>query len=504
MFGWMGQRLRLDLTNKSYEIEKLPVKYYKKWLGGRGFNSDVVYQETSWGMDPYDPQNPLCFAAGALAGTFSPLSGNTVVSACSPMTGSIMGTNFHGGCDTNIGDAFGAMMKYTGYDQIIVKGKAGKPMYVFIDDDRIEFRDASHLWGLGTRKAFIKILEENIDPDIKVVLIGPAGENLVRFACVKDTFSVANGRMGMGAVMGSKNLKAIAVKGTKPVRIAYPAEFMNLSWALCDNIYRLISDKRNEVDWPINYTKDVGKVQQWIKGAKQFRFKRVSCWGCPVTCKSFIYIKEGKYAGFFCSSSEIEKFCKFEPGIKTGDLSDMIILCSKANDLGMDTISAGAALSMTIEAFEKGHLTREDIGNVTPDRKDIKSLMKVLDMTAHRIGFGNLLAEGKIDRAGKSGINPTHRIRLEKNKNKCIVEAVGGCCQAVNFLEDSGIWEDVYSAVFKHATGINFSDEEIFRAAERIINTERAQWLRESSGFKRGREEDLQVRMTKQEKEEMQ
>ncbi|MCE5276388.1 MAG: aldehyde ferredoxin oxidoreductase, partial [Deltaproteobacteria bacterium] len=204
-YGWKGQRLRLDMTNLTYEIEKLPMSYYKKWVGGRGMNSDVCYHETKAGMDPLDPAAPLCFGSGPVAGSFAPLSGRTTVSALSPMTSSVMGVDIHGNGDTNMGGAFGPAMKYAGYDQIIVKGQAAKPTWVVIDGDKIEFRDAGHLWGLGSKKTTIKVIEELGNPDVRVACIGPGGENLVKFASVINIMSAAAGRTGMGCVMASKN-----------------------------------------------------------------------------------------------------------------------------------------------------------------------------------------------------------------------------------------------------------------------------------------------------------
>ncbi|WP_291300843.1 aldehyde ferredoxin oxidoreductase N-terminal domain-containing protein [Desulfosporosinus sp. BICA1-9] len=237
MNGWMGRRLRVDLTENKTVIEKLSPEYLKKWIGGRGLNSEVLYSETWAGMDPFDPANPLCFGVGALVGSFAPLSGRTTVSARSPMTCTSRGSDTHAHGDTNMGGHFGPAVKYAGYDQIIIKGKADKPVYLWIDDDKIEIRDASHLWGMKIKEATTRIVNDLGDPDIKVALIGPAGENLVRFACIINTYSAAAGRTGMGAVMGSKNLKAIAVRGTKAITVAEPEKFAKASWELREKIH---------------------------------------------------------------------------------------------------------------------------------------------------------------------------------------------------------------------------------------------------------------------------
>jgi len=580
MNGCMGQRLRINLTNRTYEIEKLSEEYYKKWIGGRGTNSEVVYHETKQGMDPFDPENPLCFGSGPLVGSFAPLSGRTTISTRSPMTCSNMGTNIHGHGDTNMGGGWGPMMKYAGYDQIIVKGKSDKPVYVFVDDDNIEFRDASHLWGIGTKKATMKILEELGDTDIRVALIGPAGEKLVRFACVMNSFSASGGRTGMGAVMGSKNLKAIAVRGTKPITIAHPEEFMKASWALREKIHNSPSAIRRRAEGSLDlfdvgnaiginahkncstgYMKDIETIYGGMQWADQFLFRRKACWSCPVGCGRYTYIKEGKYAGFNCGGPEMESLCNLGPRIDSADVAGVTVMCGIVNELGMDSVSAGAALSWTMEAFEKGYINEKTTGGIKLEWGDVETSIKVLDMIAKREGFGDLLAEGNIRVAEKLGVGmdivphcrglehisvdprialgfslgyamstrgsdhlknysclefpgcaksrayqvdeilkpetakkfwenfPSQMSKIDtkpelcnwSEKNKCIADAVGCCCQAIGSWGGAGTWKEAYAPLLRLATGIDFSDEEIFKSAERIINIERAHWLRDGS-----------------------
>jgi len=493
-----------------------------------------------------------------------------------------MGTAIHGHGDTNMGGAFGPMMKYAGYDQIIVKGKADSPVYVFVHDDKIEFRDARHLWGLGTKKATIKIQEELSDPDVKVSIIGPAGENIVRFACIMNSYSASGGRTGMGAVMGSKNLKAIAVKGTKPITISRPDEFMKACWELREKIHQSPSAIRRRAEGSMDlfdvgnaiginahkncstgYMKDLEKVYGGLEWARQFLFRRKSCWSCPVACGRYTYIKEGKYAGFHCGGPEMESVCNLGPRIDSYDIAGVTVLCGIVNDLGMDSISAGAALSWTMEAFEKGYITEEDTGGIRLEWGDIDTSMKVLDMMSRREGFGDLLAEGNIRVAEKLGVGmdivphcrglehisvdprialgfslgyamstrgsdhlknysclefpgcaqsrayqvdeifeektakkfweefPSQMYKMDtkpelcnwSEKNKCVSDMVGCCCQAIGSWGGAGTWKEAYAPLLKLATGTDLSDEEIFTGAERVINIERAHWLREGSGI---------------------
>jgi len=585
MNGWMGQRLRFDLTNNTYEIEKLSPEYYRKWMGARGFNSEVVYHETWEGMDALDPANPLCFAAGPLAGTLAPLSGRTTVSARSPMTCSFRGTDVHGHGDTNMGGSFGPAMKYAGYDQIVVKGKAEKPVYLWIDDDKIEIRDASKFWGLGVKDATKKIVKElGGDPDIRVALIGPAGENLVRFACVVNSYSSTGGRTGMGCVMGSKNLKAIAVRGTNPITVANPKEFNKACWALRNKLHESPSALRRRDEGSMDlfdvgnviginahrnvstgYMKDIETTYGGYQWAEKYNFRRKACWSCPVACGRYTYIKEGKYAGFHCSGPEMESVCNLGPRIDTYDVPAVNVMCGMVNELGMDSVSAGAALSWTMECFDKGYLTKEDTGGIELRWGDVDTSMKLLPMIANReTEFTKILGEGNIRAAeilgvgmdivphcrGLEHISVDPRVamgfslgyatstrgsdhlkgysclefmgcaksrssqvteifgegsELEKEfwkdfpkelytlttkpklltwteKNKCVADLVGCCCQAIGSWGGAGTWKEAYAPLLRLIVDLDITDDEIFKTCERVINIERAHWNRDGSG----------------------
>lgn len=582
MHGWKGRRLRIDLTNRRYEIEPLSTEYFKKWIGGRGFNSDVVFHETHQGMDPLDPANPLCFGSGPLAGTFAPLSGRTTISARSPMTCSVMDTSIHGHGDTNMGGAFGPFIKYAGFDQIIVKGKADKPVWVSIRNDKVEFMDAGHLWGLNVKKATIKIQEELGNPDAKVALIGPAGENLVRFACVMSNFSSSGGRTGMGCVMGSKNLKAIAVQGSVPITIADPENFIRQAWELREKIHNSPSAIRRKAEGSMDlfdvgnaiginahkncstgYMEGMEELYGGLQWAEKFLFRRKACWSCPVGCGRYTLIKEGKYAGYHAGGPEMESLCNLGCRIDAHDIAGVNVLCGMVNELGMDSISAGAALSWTMEALEKGLITEKDTGGIKLEWGDIDQSIKVLEMIAHRQGYGDLLAEGNIRVAEKLGkgleivphcrglehISVDPRVTMGfslgyamstrgsdhlKNysclefpgcaqsrayqideifgpegakkfwedfpkemttldtkpvlctwseKNKCVADLVSCCCQAIGSWGGAGSWKEAYYPLLVSATGIELSEEDVFKVAERTINIERAEWLRDGSAI---------------------
>ena len=214
MYGWMGTILRVNLTDEIITKELLTEELAHNYIGGRGLNAKLLYDELKPGIDPLGPDNKVLFGLGPVNGTIAPGSSRLTVSGKSPVTG------FLG--DTNMGPSFGVTLKYAGYDTIIVEGKAARPLYLWIDDGHVELRDASHLWGRLTTETKRILERENADPEISIVSIGPAGENLVRFACVMGDIGRAAGRTGMGAVMGSKKLKAIAVRGSQGVKIAHP------------------------------------------------------------------------------------------------------------------------------------------------------------------------------------------------------------------------------------------------------------------------------------------
>ena len=221
MNGWAGQRLRVDLTTGKITKEPHSYEYRRKWIGGRGYNSDVIYNEVPANLDPYDPKARVCFGVGPVSGTAAPSTGRVTVSAKSPLTG--------GFGDSNMGGHWGAELKYAGYDQVVIQGRAKKPVYIWIDDDKVEIRDASHLWGKFPREADQMIKEEVGDEDIHIMMIGPGGENMCRFACTFNDVWRAAGRTGTGGVIGSKNLKAIATRGSGTVKVADPKKLMEVS-----------------------------------------------------------------------------------------------------------------------------------------------------------------------------------------------------------------------------------------------------------------------------------
>jgi len=216
-FGWAGRILRVDLKTGKIKAVPLSKELAVNFIGGRGLNSKILYDEVKLGIDPLGSENKLIFGTGPLTGTLIPCSGRWTVTAKSPVTDAFG--------DGNAGGHWGAELKWAGYDVIVLENQAERPSYLWIDDDHVELRDATHVWGFDVWETNEIIKEDIGDTEIKVASIGPAGENLVNAACVLSDYTRAAGKCGIGAVMGSKNLKAVAIRGTKGVTIANPKEF---------------------------------------------------------------------------------------------------------------------------------------------------------------------------------------------------------------------------------------------------------------------------------------
>ncbi|MCU0615417.1 MAG: hypothetical protein MUD09_10140 [Desulfobacterales bacterium] len=297
MYGWVGNILIIDLTSGDVTTESTE-SYVENYLGGRGLGVRLIYDHYKPGTDAFDPSNPLIFNTGPLSGTALSGSGRVDVTALSPMSQLRAKSNF--------GAYWGPELKFAGYDHVMIHGKAAKPCYIWIKDDKVEIRDAEHIWGKDTFETQKAIQEELGDPEIKSVCIGPAGEKLVRFACILTETGDAAGRTGMGAVMGSKNLKAVAVRGSGGIRVARPKEFLDLSIKINNEIREHPAYKELSVFgvargvhmmyqlsfFPVGYFEDVcwDDILEGYSGAdyvEKNQVKNMGCFCCPNRCMNF-------------------------------------------------------------------------------------------------------------------------------------------------------------------------------------------------------------------------
>jgi len=416
MYGWQGKILYIDLTREKTWTEEFDEKLGELFLGGRGINAKLLWDLIAWaGIDPLGPENVMIFGTGALTGTTAPSSGRTTITCKSPMTNLYL--------KTNMGGHWGAELKFAGYDHIVIHGRANHPVYITIQDDCVEIRDAKHLWGLDVRETTETIVEDMDDKEVKVACIGPAGENLVKFAAVMNSVYHAAGRGGAGAVMGSKNLKAIAVRGTKSIELWKPDEFRELALEVRKNLakdsgaqvlYEYGTANSFELDNELhrlpnrNFIYDNLPDPKPLSGQnlveKGYLLRRVGCFGCTISCHRFVVAKTGPYVGTYTGGPEFETFEALGAQPFVID-TDVII---KANELcniyGLDTISTGAVISWAMESFEKGVLTKEDTDGIELKFGNAEAMIKAIQMIAFRKGkLGNLLAEGVKRAADKVG-----------------------------------------------------------------------------------------------------
>lgn len=397
--------IRIDLSKKKSTIEYINKELVAKFIGGRGINSALLYNEVPAGIDPFSPENRIIFGTGPLTGTLSPASGRYTVSSKSPLTG------IHG--DSNAGGFWGPELRFAGYDHLIIQGRSKKPVYIWINDNNIEIRDASHIWGKTTWETELSIQEELGDPDIQVASIGQAGEKLVRYACIINNKWRAAGRTGMGAVMGSKNLKAIAVRGSKKVDVAKPDELMKYVYELND---LLLSDPAYGI-WSkygtpglINPANQLGILvtendrrstfadAEKISGETfydEYSVKSNACFNCPVHCGHSYVAGTGNNGNIiFGGGPQFAALANLGSRCNNSNLGSILEMNTICNQLGIDVCSSGVALSFAMECFEKGIITEKNTGGIQLNWGNSGSMIKMLYKIAGKEGFGNVLAEG--------------------------------------------------------------------------------------------------------------
>ena len=426
VYGWTGKRLRVDLGTGDVSVEEIERSHLVKWLGGRGLNSELLYREVGPEVDPLGPENVLIFGVGPLTGTFAPSCSRTTITSKSPL-GFPQGFG-----DANMGGHFGAELKFAGYDQIVIHGKASKPVYLWIDDDCVEIRDAEHLWGRSVSETDAMIKEELGNRDIHIATIGPAGENLVKYACILNDVSRAAARSGMGAVMGSKNLKAVAVHGTGAVNIARPKEFYQICATLRERLKQDLMAQMlyDQGTWlltmPANYEHGWFCWHNFQKGnhpeanklsgerhRDDYLAHREGCFACSISCGRFSRNSEGKYSGEITGGPEYETLTAIGPRIGLIDIEDVIHNNLLVNELGMDSCSCGGAIAWAMECWEKGLLTLEDTGGLILEWGDEELIEKLIGMIAKREGFGDILAEGSYRAAEHFGRGHDYSISVK-------------------------------------------------------------------------------------------
>jgi aldehyde:ferredoxin oxidoreductase len=409
MYGWGGEIIYVDLTEGKVSKKPLPKGLREGFLGARGVNVKLLWDLTEPGIDPQSPENNLIFGVGPLTGTPAPTSGRTTITAKSPTTNLYV--------KSSMGGAFSGALKFAGYDNVVLRGRSEEAAFLWIDDGRVELRDAEHLWGLDVRKTDEAIKRELGDREIRVSCIGPAGENLVKSAAVICSVYNAGARSGIGAVMGSKNLKAVAVRGTGAVRVKDPRRLTEVVLPVLERLRvrpspygtsGLINMLNEAHTLPVrNFTDghlDDGyriSGEYFVEGG--YRSRRIGCFSCIRGCHIYTEVKEGPYS---CHSGGPEYETCFALGSCTGVTETEALL--KANELcnlmGLDTISVGVVIAWAMESYEKGALTEEETDGLDLRFGSGEALVSLIPMIARRKGeIGALLAEGARRAAEKIG-----------------------------------------------------------------------------------------------------
>jgi aldehyde:ferredoxin oxidoreductase len=410
MYGYAGTILRIDLSKATVRTEPLSESLVENFIGGRGFVAKMLYDEIPAGIGPYDPENMLIIATGPLTGHFLPASGKTHFGTKSPATG--------GYADSNMGGHFGPQMKYAGYDVVVITGKAQGPSYVLINDDTVEIRPAAEYWGHGSITAE-KNLKRHLGDEYQIITIGPAGENRVRYACISHDFGRQAGRTGVGAVLGSKNLKAIAVKGTGSISVAD----LKAAYAKGKEAYQKVKAKPGFEGWTpegtagiTNWTNEVGvfptrNFQTSFAGHyKNINGKAIldrlkitdkGCFGCPTPCGKYGHTRTS-LGSAYVEGPEYETIALFGGNCVLKTIEEVAYANYLCDELGIDTISAGVVIGWAIECFQKAILTKDEIGKEL-DFSDLDTVVYLLNKIAVREGIGDLLAEGVKVAADKKG-----------------------------------------------------------------------------------------------------
>ena len=409
-----GALLRINLSTGKISKEEIPEEVHNKYIGGTGYIAYYLYKELDPKTGPLSPNNKIILATGPAQGTKIPITGRYVVGALSPLTNHFI--------DSHVGGFLGPELRFAGYDLIIIEGKARNPVYVSIKDDQVEIKDASHLWGNTSYNVEIKIREDEKEPKMRVICIGPAGENLVAISCPTSDGHRNPGRGGLGAVFGSKKLKAIAVKGSNRPINGNQEKIEEFRKEIVARARKSIKagngmDKYGTSD-AVAYSNQMSQypTRNWqsgefegkeglsgIKMDEKYKALKRPCYQCPVSCSAtfegsnFAWTDQPEVA-----RPEYETLAMLGGNCGIDDFDTVIRANEMCNQLGLDTISTGSAIAMTMEAVEKGLLKDPEFEGV--EFGDDEKIFEILEMIAYRKGFGDILARGVAQAAEYWGI----------------------------------------------------------------------------------------------------
>ncbi len=555
ILGYAGKILRINLTDKKVHVTETEKNLIKEFVGGRGFNSKRLFDEVPPSVDPLSPQNKVMFATGPIVGTAFPLGARFNVSAKSPLTG-ILG-------DSNAGGHFAAEMKFAGYDQIIIEGKSKKLCYISVNNDDVQIESAENLAGKDVYETTETLRKDLGDEKVRVAAVGPAAENLVKYAGVFADLLRPAARTGMGTVMGSKNLKAIAIRGTGSVNISDVERF----WKIVEEVEQ--ETYSNPQYWPRrimgttrilsmadslgflptrHFTSGTFESAALVSGerlAKEYNIKSRACFSCIVPCSRTYVIKQGECKGFHGEGPEYEALSGFTARVGNSDLNAALKAVDMANRLGLDAITTAECIAWAMELYAKGQLTKKDTDGLELEWGNAGAILDLIRKIAYREGFGDMLADGvkraaeklgkgsdiaihvkgleliQADPRGLKGYGlgyavssrgadhlrsepflelsddpekgaemfgaPEATLRLGVNGKGKLIRYFEDWCAVIDALEVcKNLAENMELLPMKRAadlltavTGLEFSEQQLSRVGERIVNLERAYVVRE-------------------------
>ena len=546
--GYAAKILEINLTTKKISTQKIKPIWAEQLIGGNGFATKLLYDKVPAKTNPLSEKNVLIFMIGPLQGTRIPACGNrTAIITKSPLTNLFMGSYF--------GGSFGAELKFAGYDGIVISGKSENPVYLYIKDDLVELRNAKEFWGLKTYEAQVKLLAQLNEKRAATVCIGPAGEKQVKIACIISG-THASGRGGTGAVMGSKNLKAIVVKGSKGLNLPDIQSLEKYTDKLTDRFRNNPVTGKILPDYGTTLSVD-GAIKLGLLGTRnwqyetferakeiggetfknKFAIKNSSCFACPVACAKVYKVNDGKYKGTVSTGPEYETIWSLGSNCDNGDPSSIIKADRLCDDLGIDTISTGAAIGLAMECYEKGIITSEETGGIKLEWGDTDVILSLIEQIGHKKGFGSKLGEGTrfvgkmygaekltceckgleipghsprglpgmaigFATSNRGGTHQDGRPTAEKagivdrldfdGKGEYILNvqrqtAIADCLICCRFTEGifgiTNITEDIVD-VLNRVTGMDLSINQVIQVADRVCNLERAFNVREGASRK--------------------
>jgi aldehyde:ferredoxin oxidoreductase len=408
--GYNGKLLRVDLTAGKIATESLDEAFCRRYVGGTGFIIHYLLEEVKPDIDPLSPGNKLIFATGPLTGISLGGAARHAVGAKSPLTGGV--------AKSEAGEWWGPQFKRSGFDALIVEGKAERPVYLWIHDGEVEIKDGGHLWGKETKETQEAIRSEVGDENARVAMIGPGGENLVRFSCIMHGPYDAAGRGGLGAVMGSKNLKAVAVRGNNLPPVIDAGGVRKVSAWLRENMDLLKGFQTFGTGGAIELFEKAGNLPSHNFGKGSFpNASKISpatmketiwvgmegCFACPVRCKKTVELKEPYKVDRAYGGPEYETIGAIGSCCGVDDLGAVARGNALCNAYSLDTISTGVTIAFAMDCYENGLLSKEDTGGIDLRFGNAEAMLAAIDLIAHREGIGELLAEGSAKAAEKIG-----------------------------------------------------------------------------------------------------